>query len=603
LSALFFGLLSAATLPLGAAVGILWRPADRILAILTAFGGGALLAALTIDLIAPGVDEGHFPHLALGAAAGGVLFKILDWLVNRQGGYLRKPSTALTYWRNQARRRFKQLLVGIRRAKALGDLSSEALDSLLSIALIHEYRAHTCLYRAEDPASHLYVILKGRVELSDPARGGAVFERLGLRDAFGRMSFITGLHRATEAHAITDVKLLTIPRDAFMALLATSTELRQAMCKRLQDDETARYLVERHGMKPDEVAAWQENAVAELDATGTYSAPIPRKGITDAPSELLRTEKRTGFFEGLSSATLERVTSRLVHKTRAAGWNYFHQGQAADRLFLLRRGIVYLLEPDDRARRPIVIEPGQVFGGLAFLTGGSHAVTAVGQNATDVSELRRKDFDELVAESPELRDHLAAYLRRGRVTTYLTERQHLDARRAAAWVERATKHVTVGRSFPSLIEMTQQVAAHKGAAVAIFLGMALDGIPESFVIGANVLVTGGISLSLLGGLILANFPEALSSSAGMKEQGMSRLRILAMWTGLMVMTGVGAMLGAIALANASQGLFATIEGLAAGAMLAMVAETMLPEAFHRGGGVVGLSTLAGFLVAIYFNTL
>jgi zinc transporter ZupT len=71
----------------------------------------------------------------------------------------------------------------------------------------------------------------------------------------------------------------------------------------------------------------------------------------------------------------------------------------------------------------------------------------------------------------------------------------------------------------------------------------------------------------------------------------------------MVMTGVGAMLGAIVLANASQGLFATIEGLAAGAMLAMVAETMLPEAFHRGGGVVGLSTLAGFLVAIYFNTL
>jgi zinc transporter ZupT len=151
--------------------------------------------------------------------------------------------------------------------------------------------------------------------------------------------------------------------------------------------------------------------------------------------------------------------------------------------------------------------------------------------------------------------------------------------------------------------MTQQVASHKGAAVAIFLGMALDGIPESFVIGANVLVTGGMSLSLLGGLILANFPEALSSSAGMKEQGMSRLRILAMWTSLMVMTGVGAMLGAIVLANASQGLFATIEGLAAGAMLAMVAETMLPEAFHRGGGVVGLSTLAGFLVAIYFNTL
>jgi hypothetical protein len=64
-----------------------------------------VLAALTIDLIAPGVDRGHFEDLAAGAILGGLLFKVLDWLVNRQGGYLRKPSTAMTYWRNPARGR------------------------------------------------------------------------------------------------------------------------------------------------------------------------------------------------------------------------------------------------------------------------------------------------------------------------------------------------------------------------------------------------------------------------------------------------------------------------------------------------------------------
>jgi zinc transporter ZupT len=137
----------------------------------------------------------------------------------------------------------------------------------------------------------------------------------------------------------------------------------------------------------------------------------------------------------------------------------------------------------------------------------------------------------------------------------------------------------------------------------MFLGMTLDGIPESFVIGANVLITGGISLSLLGGLFLANLPEALSSAAGMKEQGLRVPRILAMWTSLMLMTGAGAALGAVWLEGASAELFALIEGVAAGAMLTMVAETMLPEAFHKGGGVVGLSTLAGFLLAIYCNTL
>jgi zinc transporter ZupT len=75
-----------------------------------------------------------------------------------------------------------------------------------------------------------------------------------------------------------------------------------------------------------------------------------------------------------------------------------------------------------------------------------------------------------------------------------------------------------------------------------------------------------------------------------------------MWTSLMLMTGVGSALGAVLLADASAELFALIEGVAAGAMLTMVAETMLPEAYHKGGGVVGLSTLAGFLLAIYFNT-
>jgi zinc transporter ZupT len=71
----------------------------------------------------------------------------------------------------------------------------------------------------------------------------------------------------------------------------------------------------------------------------------------------------------------------------------------------------------------------------------------------------------------------------------------------------------------------------------------------------------------------------------------------------MLITGVGAGFGAMFLEDAPEAVFAWIEGIAAGAMLTMVAETMLPEAFHKGGGVVGISTLAGFLAAVYFNTL
>ena len=71
----------------------------------------------------------------------------------------------------------------------------------------------------------------------------------------------------------------------------------------------------------------------------------------------------------------------------------------------------------------------------------------------------------------------------------------------------------------------------------------------------------------------------------------------------MILTGLGAALGAMLLEDAPHRVFALIEGVAAGAMLTMVAETMLPEAFHKGGGIVGISTLAGFLAAVYFNTL
>jgi zinc transporter ZupT len=112
-----------------------------------------------------------------------------------------------------------------------------------------------------------------------------------------------------------------------------------------------------------------------------------------------------------------------------------------------------------------------------------------------------------------------------------------------------------------------------------------------------------ISLSLIAGLFLSNYPEALSSSVGMRQQGMSFKRVLIMWTSLMFFTGIGAAFGNIFFANAPAMLFSFIEGIAAGAMLTMIAETMLPEAYFKGGSIVGISTLLGFLTPIYFKTM
>ena len=77
-SALLLGLLSAASLPLGALIGVMWRPSNQVMAFLLAFGGGALLAALTIELMAPGIENGLFNFIALGAVGGGVSMEVPD---------------------------------------------------------------------------------------------------------------------------------------------------------------------------------------------------------------------------------------------------------------------------------------------------------------------------------------------------------------------------------------------------------------------------------------------------------------------------------------------------------------------------------------------
>jgi zinc transporter ZupT len=89
----------------------------------------------------------------------------------------------------------------------------------------------------------------------------------------------------------------------------------------------------------------------------------------------------------------------------------------------------------------------------------------------------------------------------------------------------------------------------------------------------------------------------------MKKQKMSNMKILLMWTSIMLVTGAGAFLGNVFFENVPHTVFALVDGMAAGAMLTMIAETMLPEAFHIGGSVTGLSALAGFLATLLFKVL
>lgn len=597
------GLFSACSLPLGALTTRYWTPSDRMTAILMAFGGGALLAALTIDLVASALGKGHVVPLIVGCVLGGLLFRVLNELVSSKGGFLRKSSTVIHYLQRQERQRFRKALSRLGRAELFESLPDDVIEELASAVITVEVKKGETLYRQHDPSERMYVIESGALDLLNPLKGMTSERRLGADDAFGHMGFLTGTPRAMFAVAAEDTHLWALPKDAFLSALSSSTELADRVIDFVRSDLAADYLRDHHGLADDAVRRWRDAAFESVrrgeGLTEAMAVNRQSQSFLDVAGDI----HRFPLFAGLPETELRAVADRLICKRHQQGDTLFYKNEPADRLYIIDTGEVALLDPADSARRPTRLADHDAFGGFAFLTGARHTVSAVvSRDDTTLWVLRKRDFDALLASCPEWGRKIRAFLERDDISQYLAKRQEFDAHRVALWTRKAVKSLDGGRLIPSAEEMAHTVKQHGGAPIAIWLGIFLDGIPESLVIGASLL-TGGISYSLIAGLFLSNYPEALSSSVGMRQQGMSFTRVILMWTSLMVITGLFSAVGNAFFIGAPPTLFSLIEGIAAGAMLTMIAETMMPEAYLKGGSVVGLSTLGGFLTAIMFSAI
>jgi ZIP family zinc transporter len=147
-----------------------------------------------------------------------------------------------------------------------------------------------------------------------------------------------------------------------------------------------------------------------------------------------------------------------------------------------------------------------------------------------------------------------------------------------------------------------RVARDEGNGPAIVLGALLDGIPESVVLGSTLLAGVGVGIPFLAAVFISNVPEALSAASDLRRAGHEPAWIIGLWVGVAVVSGLAAAFGYWLLGGMGANLVPLIQAFAAGAILTMLADTMIPEAFAEGGDLTGLATVFGFAAAFLLST-
>jgi ZIP family zinc transporter len=134
----------------------------------------------------------------------------------------------------------------------------------------------------------------------------------------------------------------------------------------------------------------------------------------------------------------------------------------------------------------------------------------------------------------------------------------------------------------------------------IVLGTVLDGVPESIVLGMTLLGGGQIGITMLAAVFLSNLPEAIAATSGLRvgPAPWSRGRVLRLWTLVTVVSGFAAAAGYGFFGHVSPDVVAFVLGFAGGALLTMLADTLMPEAYEHGGPLVGVVTTFGFATAV-----
>jgi CRP-like cAMP-binding protein len=290
-----------------------------------------------------------------------------------------------------------------------------------------------------------------------------------------------------------------------------------------------------------------------------------------------------------------------VHPVRVqAGQVLFRAGDPGDALYLVERGRIDIVAdgvdparsrlPDEGWRPVASLGPGSAFGEIALVSGEPRTASAVAVEDSELLRIGKDDFGNLIARSGALREAVNA-LSMERLMNTARASSVADARR---WQDMALRGMRrIGHAERAAL--AQKEAHGHGVPVAIFAGSLLDGIPECIVIGAMYKGMATFNPTFLIAVFIADMAEAMSSAAGMRLAGFTARRIFGMWGGAVIASAVAGALGNAFLVAAPPVAITFVEALAGGAILGMIAATMMPVAYEEGGASTGLATIAGFL--------
>jgi len=307
---------------------------------------------------------------------------------------------------------------------------------------------------------------------------------------------------------------------------------------------------------------------------------------------------KSDLMRHVPAEVVECVIPMIQHRRIGPGEILFRAGEPGDALYIIARGKVEVLADDAESAKALngplaVLGEGHAFGEMALLSGRPRTATIRAVEETDLLEISKVDFERLIATERQIA-RAVENLSHERAIKNLAA-GGADPDRWASVATSSLSHVTRGEADRILAE-----AGH-GAGLAIIFGNILDTIPGCLVIGAKFSGFESMSFTLILGMFLGGIPEAAASAAILTRAGFTQRTIFALWSTVLLAGILAAAAGHIFLGGSASLLAVFAQGIAGGAVLALVSHAMIPEAIHDGRSLIVLPTIAGFLFALYLS--